>query len=187
MIESLPPNILKFSPKLNSSIKKAYVFDIETDGLYDEATKIHCIVFYDIIGDRTYEFGPRVIDAALLCLAEADLLIGHNITNYDIPVIEKLWPETLPRNLSLKSLTRYFAPGSSGPRKNSTILIRSSTVRCRRISEDQLVLKPGATVSVTRRSISKSFLTYSQEMLDYCKQDVSVTTKLFQSHSNAEH
>ena len=97
MIDSLPPNILKFSPKLNSSIKKAYVFDIETDGLYDEATKIHCIVFYDLIGDRTYEFGPRVIDAALLCLAEADLLIGHNIINYDIPVIEKLWPETFTK------------------------------------------------------------------------------------------
>jgi hypothetical protein len=65
MISALPPSLYPFSPKLSSSIKSAYVFDIETDGLYDEASKIHCIVFYDIIGNRTYAFGPSTIDAAL--------------------------------------------------------------------------------------------------------------------------
>ena len=27
---------------------KRYVFDIETDGLLTDATKVHCIVMYDI-------------------------------------------------------------------------------------------------------------------------------------------
>ena len=75
------------------------LFDIETDGLYREVSKIHCIalkrlgeedtarVFSD--HDTGGEAGP--IEAALRELINADELAGHNIINYDLAVLEKLY------------------------------------------------------------------------------------------------
>lgn len=71
-------------------------FDIETDGLYDQVTKIHCIVIHDIQKDKTYCYNPAHITDAIHHLKTADVLIGHNIIFYDIPVIEKLFPGLLP-------------------------------------------------------------------------------------------
>ena len=39
------------------------VFDIETDGLIEECTKVHCLVVYDIEEDRLFSFvGDEVED-----------------------------------------------------------------------------------------------------------------------------
>ena len=65
-------------------------FDIETDGLLETATKIHCIVIVDLDSDRIDEFGPDQIDAALARLSEATYLVGHNILNFDLPVLQRL-------------------------------------------------------------------------------------------------
>ena len=183
MTRNLPPNLLPFSPKLNSSIKSAYVFDIETDGLYDEASKIHCIVFYDLIGDRTYAFGPSTIDAGLKCLADADLLIGHNIIFYDIPVIEKLWPGTFNRKpqqiVDTLLCTRLIWPKEK--------LYDLDTDQYQQVPPR---LRGSASLKAWGHRLSdkkidfKNFSEYSEEMLDYCKQDVSVTTKLFNHIQN---
>jgi len=69
-----------------------YVFDIETDGLLDSVTKIHCIEVYDVDSGEAFGFGPDEIETGLEVLAEADELIGHNILGYDIPAIKKLHP-----------------------------------------------------------------------------------------------
>jgi uncharacterized protein YprB with RNaseH-like and TPR domain len=66
------------------------IFDIETNGLYDQATEVFCIVLHDITRAKTFTYGPDSIDAALAHLATADVLIGHNIIFYDIPVLQKL-------------------------------------------------------------------------------------------------
>ena len=77
-----------------------------------------------------------------------------------------------------KSLTHYSAPDSSGPKKSSTILIRTSTNKCRRDYAGRLVLKPGATVSVTRRLISSSFLNTQKRCL-------TTASKMFPSQPNS--
>lgn len=65
---------------------KSYVFDIETDGI--DASKIHCLSYHDIeTGDvgtlTTYEQMKTFV-------TQADLLVGHNIIRYDIPVIKRI-------------------------------------------------------------------------------------------------
>ena len=76
------------------------VFDLEADGLYETATKIWCICAEDIdtgkkyewtIDDWKYEGSIRAwwLEEVLYDVEEVEL-IGHNVINYDIPLLEKL-------------------------------------------------------------------------------------------------
>jgi len=67
------------------------VFDIETDGLLDTITKIHCIHVYDIDQDKMIHYNPGMVNRGLWKLAQADVLIGHNICGFDIPAIKLLY------------------------------------------------------------------------------------------------
>src|SRR6516162_2119486 len=66
-------------------------FDIEADGLLDDATRAHCIVIADLHSDQIFEYGPTQIAAALEHLTCADYLAGHNICGYDLPLLHRLF------------------------------------------------------------------------------------------------
>ena len=70
------------------------VFDIETDGLYEETTKVHCLVIYNTRTDTVHVFDPRTrpIEDGIRMLQDAEIICGHNIISFDIPVIKKLYP-----------------------------------------------------------------------------------------------
>jgi len=68
-------------------MKQPLVFDIEADGLYDEATKIYCMSYLD--GDNGVSTVTRYGDMALL-LRGSPAVVAHNGSQYDIPLIEKL-------------------------------------------------------------------------------------------------
>ena len=65
------------------------VFDIETDGLYQDATQIWCMVAIDE-NNKVYTYNPDQIDEGIKLLQQADKIIGHNIIGFDLPVIKKL-------------------------------------------------------------------------------------------------
>jgi DNA polymerase I-like protein with 3'-5' exonuclease and polymerase domains len=65
-------------------------FDVEADGLLDTATKLHCIVVSNLDSNQVDEYGPEQIPAGLDHLSRADYLIGHNICNYDLPLLRRL-------------------------------------------------------------------------------------------------
>ena len=54
------------------------VFDIETDGLYFDATKIWCLVAIDE-NDKVYSYTEDNINEGIELLKSADKIIGHNI------------------------------------------------------------------------------------------------------------
>ena len=68
------------------------IFDLEADHLLDEVTKVWCIVAKDFENNKVYTFDPDKIQQGLDLLAKAELLVGHNIIVYDLPVIEKIYP-----------------------------------------------------------------------------------------------
>ena len=63
------------------------VFDIETDGLLDELTKIHVLAWMGSDGQvhhmHDYEHMRTFFETA-------DVLVGHNIIRFDIPAVEKV-------------------------------------------------------------------------------------------------
>jgi DNA polymerase I-like protein with 3'-5' exonuclease and polymerase domains len=67
------------------------IFDLESDGLLEAVTCVHCIVISELGNDRVHEYGPDRIAEALEHLARADTLIGHNIQSYDLLVLCKLY------------------------------------------------------------------------------------------------
>jgi len=66
----------------------AIVFDIEADGLLNEATKIHCLCYHDL--ERGTNHVLTSYPDIIALLRNTDVLIGHNIIRYDIPLLEKL-------------------------------------------------------------------------------------------------
>ena len=96
------------------------VFDLETNGLLNNATQIHCIVLHWLEDNRTETFNDQPfapdpkdlpmgsnysITTAISHLEVADAVIGHNIIGFDIPVIKKLYPYfNLNRTLKFISL-----------------------------------------------------------------------------------
>ena len=63
-----------------------YVVDIETDGL--NATKIHCLSYRteDNKEEKVLYTYPEMIDL----INQATEIIGHNIIDYDIPVLKRI-------------------------------------------------------------------------------------------------
>jgi hypothetical protein len=63
------------------------VFDIETDGLLDELTKIHVMSWSNDVGEvkHTHDY-----DEMRYVLLNSETLVGHNIIRFDIPAVEKV-------------------------------------------------------------------------------------------------
>ena len=63
------------------------VFDIETDELLYKVTKIHCFSYCNIDTMESQTLTKKE-DIILFFKSDQNLhLIGHNIINYDIPVV----------------------------------------------------------------------------------------------------
>ncbi len=66
------------------------IADIESDGLLDTATKIHCAVFYNVEKGIWKEFTPDNIGELPSFLDKCSQLSFHNGVCFDIPLLEKV-------------------------------------------------------------------------------------------------
>jgi DNA polymerase I-like protein with 3'-5' exonuclease and polymerase domains len=88
------------------------LFDLESDGLLDGVTKIHCLVIKDIETGAVLSFhngfpgNPYHYDirAGVEMLQEADCIVGHNVIRFDIPVLKKFYPWFNPKGVILDTL-----------------------------------------------------------------------------------
>ena len=75
---------------------KRYVFDLETNGLVHQLDKVHSLVIRDADTNEVYSCadhpGYDSIHTGLTLLSQADMLIGHNIINFDFRALFKLFP-----------------------------------------------------------------------------------------------
>ena len=135
------------------------VFDIETDAV--EATKVWCIVAYDVDKEKIYSFGPDELDAGVSFLTKATKLIGHNIVGFDVPMIKKFFNVDLAETATLIDtlvLSRLFNPTREG---------------------GHALAGWGYRLGHPKGDF-KEFTEYSKEMLQYCINDVVVNAKVFQ-------
>ena len=70
---------------------KIATFDIETDGLLPEVTKVWCAVVRDMSDGYTYTFTPDTISELGDLLGSFGKIRGHNIIAFDLPVLKKIY------------------------------------------------------------------------------------------------
>ena len=132
------------------------IFDIEADGL--DPTVIHCIVAKEW-GGAVHTFDNTQIEEGIKFLENAEVLIGHNIIGYDIPVIEKLHGATVTNKLEdTLVMSRLFNP----------------------VRENGHSLKTwGWRVGMAKQEQPETFDEYTPAMLDYCVQDVKLNEVVY--------
>jgi DNA polymerase I-like protein with 3'-5' exonuclease and polymerase domains len=141
------------------------VFDIETDGLYQDSKNIWCMVAVDE-DDNSYSFKQDEIDKGIELLKSADVIIGHNIIGFDVPVIKKLTGVDLYQHtkiLDTLTLSRLFHPTREGGHS---------------------LEKWGYKLNY-HKAEQPEFDCYSDKMLDYCLRDVKLN-KLVLNHLRKE-
>jgi len=148
-----------------------YIFDIETDGLFDVCTKIHCLVLKDVDNNKILSLP---VDEALDKLSKADVIIGHNIIKFDIPVIKKLYPnfKTEAKIFDTLVATRLLFPDV----KEKDFQRKDFPRDC--IGRHSLKAW-GNRIGNYKAEFDTDWKTFTPEMLEYCKQDVEVTYNLY--------
>ena len=158
------------------------IFDLETNGLYDDASKIHCIGVYDLDSKQTLVFNDtgsaEPITKGIQLLEDARCLIGHNIIGYDIPVIRKLFPWFSPSAVAVDTLVLsriYHADMLKTDQK------RNWDNMPLKLQGRHSLESYGYRLGVYKGEFGKDadWKEWSQEMQDYCIQDVQVTIKLW--------
>jgi DNA polymerase I len=147
-----------------------YVFDIETNGFLHSCDKVHCIVLKDI---DTGEILTPDNETAIKKLKEAELIIGHNIIKFDIPVLEKLYSATFTGKIfdTLVGTRLIFSDI-----KDKDFSIKDFPKDC--IGKHSLKAW-GNRIGEYKEQIETDWQTFTPEMLEYCKQDTEVTYKLY--------
>ena len=93
-------------------------FDLETNGFMRQGfDTIHCLVTRDLDTNEVHVYNDQgtheSISTGVNYLAEADLLVGHNIIGYDIEVLHEIYPWFDAKEIELCDtliLSRQFFP-----------------------------------------------------------------------------
>ena len=168
----------------------AVIFDLETNGLLNDATRIHCLALHwcqeditESFNDEKYCASPKdlpmasghSITTALGWLEVADVLVGHNIIGFDLPIIKKLYPWFDPSGTVMDTLllSRLYHPNLLDIDK------KSNKIPSKLFGRHSLEAY-GHRLGEYKGDFGQGtdWKEWSQEMEDYCIQDVMVTKKL---------
>ena len=166
------------------------IFDIEADGLVHDVSNIHCVVLYDTEEGQYHQYNDtgntEPIIRAITRLEEADSIVGHNIINYDLRVIRKLYHFFSPVGdvVDTLLLSRLYHPNLMEVDKKQAWKHMPLQLYGRHSLEAY-----GYRLGEFKGNFAKEtdWSDWSQEMEEYCTQDVKVTTKLcdhFQPYLN---
>ena len=168
------------------------VADIETNGLLDNVTVVHCIAAKDIDTGTVHTFHGSTIEEGVRFLQGADRLIFHNGVSYDIPVLNKLYPwfsvepskvlDTLVLGRLTYTNIKDIDMGLLKKQKLPSRLFGSHSLEAYGY---RLGLMKGEYADAFKKAAGDSYKSgdewkeFSQAMLDYNVQDVEVTEALY--------
>ena len=157
------------------------VFDLETDGLLDSFTCIHCLCIHDLDEAKTYTFNDRgskePIVKGIEMLADADVVIGHNVVHFDIPVIKRIYPWfRSPYMVDTLLCSRLYHPNILDVDKKRKWRMMPLNLYGRHSLKAY-----GYRLGVYKDAFGEDtdWKNWSPEMEAYMEQDVVVTTKLW--------
>ena len=156
-------------------MKQPIIFDIETDGF--NPTKVHCLVLQK--DGKEISFVGRDIPKGIDLLAD-NLVVGHNVIKYDLPVLKRLYdyshnPELVHDTLCLSRLIYPDIANSVDFKLLANNHIDKSVVGRHSLKAwgQRLKFYKGDFAEV------HDFKEFNKDMLDYCIQDVKLTSLLY--------
>jgi len=159
------------------------VFDLETNGLLHDLTRVHCLAIYDSETDEIETYNDEKnnnkysISEGINKLLVADTIVGHNIIGFDIPAISKLYNYFTPstRVVDTLLLSRLYHPNIYDIDHKHKWRHMPLQLYGRHSLESY-----GYRLGEYKGEFGKTsdWSEWSQEMEDYCAQDVVVTKKL---------
>lgn len=164
-------------------MNRTAIFDIETDGLLDECTKIHSLVIYDYEYKKIKSFadqdGYHSINEGLGLLSTYDRIVGHNIICFDLPVIAKLKPDAY----GLLETCEVFDTLNAARLvwTNLSDLDHGDTRIPKELKGSHSLKAYGYRVGMHKDSFGEDtdWKHWSKEMQRYCEKDVVVSKKLY--------
>lgn len=170
-------------------------FDIETNGFLEHTTVVHCLVLREL--GVTYRYRGTDIETGLIHLMQAKNVVAHNGIKFDIPAIKKLYPWfhiEEDRVLDTLVMSRLILADLSevdkkllAKKKLESKLFKSHSLKAwgQRLGEhkgdyaEQWKKEWCEVWGEDSYVTGMEWLAWSQEMEDYCAQDVVVLEKLY--------
>ncbi len=155
-------------------------FDIEADGLLDTLTTIHCLVAEDIDTGTIHHFPPDAIHLGVELLLSAKEIIGHNIIGYDIPALQRFFDfEYKGIVTDTLVMSRLANPNRPMHPNCPTSYINSEGIK--KSIGPHTLKNLGYLANTFKQEFGQTadWNTYSQEMMDYCVDDVKATTAVY--------
>lgn len=160
-------------------VKKIYSFDIEANNLYEGVTSVWCLWVFDILSGEKWGFRPHEVEQGIKHLAKADILVGHNIIDYDLPALKKLYPETVKyqfKVLDTLCLSRYLKPDRIGDSPEYPVGDPRHGPRGHGLKQWGEFL---GELKGEYGDQEEAWDAFTEDMFVYCEQDVNVTSKLY--------
>lgn len=161
---------------------KTVVFDIETDGLLDTLTQIHCISAKcaetgQMVTARSTE--PSKMGKVVKAFEKVDRLVAHNLFRFDLPVLERFYPDL---DLSKVQLIDTLILGQLVyPRLRMTDAQRVKKGFPKNLVGSHSLKAWGIRLGNHKGDFSENtdWKELSEEMVVYCEQDVNLLCDLF--------
>lgn len=158
------------------------LWDLESDGLLDEVSKVHCIVGIDLDKSVEHSFRSDVagdIAAGVDMIREADVTVGHNVLNYDWAVLGKLFKVPRPeRGTVLDTLHWARAAWPTIKFTDNQRDYFPAEKRAKLIGAYSLEAF-GFRLKEYKGEYDGGWESFNEDMFQYCRQDVNLNAKLF--------
>jgi DNA polymerase I-like protein with 3'-5' exonuclease and polymerase domains len=159
------------------------VVDTETDGLLPELTRLHCLVLRDMDTNQVMSCtdddpARPSIRQGLAVLRNAEMLYGHNIIYFDIPAIQKVYPDWTYTGRVFDTLLA-IRMWKSDISLTDWALMRRKTLPPKLVGSHSLKAW-GYRLGVHKGAFSENadWSHWTEEMQVYCDQDTNVTREL---------
>jgi len=135
------------------------VLDIETDSLDTQKAKIHCIVAKDFETSQVHVWDHNNLDQFKPWCDKVDNFIMHNGISFDVPILRRVFGVNIKINQMIDTLvmSQLFNP----------------------VRERGHSLKAWGETLHYPKGECENFTTYTEDMLEYCKNDVDLTEQVY--------